>query len=114
MNNKIIQEDIKTIAGNLKPISDKLGGKTILITGGAGFLGNYFLRTIDFLNKNILKKPCRVISVDNFITGMKYQNEENENFKTIKHDIIKPLKIDEKIDYIIHAAGIGSPKFYRI
>ena len=114
MNNETVQEDIKVIAESIKQIADKLEGKTLLITGGAGFLGNYFLSTMDFLNKHVLKQPCRVISVDNFITGMKYQIEESENFKSIKHDIIKPLKIDEKIDYIIHAAGIGSPKFYRI
>ena len=114
MNNNIVQEDINVIAESISQIADKLSGKTLLITGGAGFLGNYFLATFDFLNKHVLKQPCRIISVDNFITGMKYQIEESENFKPIKHDIIKPLKIDEKIDYIIHAAGIGSPKFYRI
>ena len=114
MFNKIVEEDIKTIAEGLRPIADKLSGKTLLITGGAGFLGNYFLLTIDYLNKHILKYPCRVISVDNFITGMSYQMEESPNFKTIKHDIINPIKIDEHVDYIIHAAGIGSPKFYRI
>ncbi len=114
MANNIVGEDIKAIAEELKPIADKLSGKTLLITGGAGFLGNYFILTIDYLNKHVLKQPCRVISVDNFITGMKYNIEEGNNFKPIKHDITKPLKIDEKIDYIIHAAGIGSPKFYRI
>ena len=61
-----------------------------------------------------MKEPCRVISVDNFITGMKYDIEEGPNFRTINHDIKNALSIDERIDYIIHAAGIGSPKFYRI
>lgn len=114
MNNKVVQEDIKSIAEELNSIAGKLSGKTLLITGGAGFLGNYFLLTIDYLNKHVLKQPCRVISVDNFITGMKYHVEEGPSFKSIKHDIVNPLKIDEKIDFIIHAAGIGSPKFYRI
>ena len=114
MKSKIIQEDTQTIAEELRPVADKLSGKTLLITGGAGFIGNYLLLTIDFLNKNVLKKPCRVISIDNFITGLSYQIKESPTFKAIKHDIKNPLKIDEDIDYIIHAAGIGSPKFYRI
>lgn len=114
MYNQVVEDDIRGIWEDLKPIANKLSGKTLLITGGAGFLGNYFLLAIEYLNKNVLTEPCRVISVDNFITGMNYQIEESENFKPIKHDIVKPLKIDEKIDYIIHAAGIGSPKFYRI
>ncbi len=114
MGNNIVLEDIKTIAESLNHVANKLSGKTLLITGGAGFLGNYFLLTIDYLNKNVLSQPCRVMSVDNFITGSKYNIEENENFIPIKHDITNPLKIEGDVDYIIHAAGIGSPKFYRI
>ena len=39
--NKIILEDIKTIALDIAPIAQKLSGKTVLITGGAGFLGRH-------------------------------------------------------------------------
>ena len=113
MTHKIIEEDIETIARGIADISQQLSGKTLLITGGAGFLGNYFISTIDYLNKNVLEKPCRIISIDNFITGVKYRIEESQNFKAIKHNIKDPLRIDEEIDFIIHAAGIASPKFYR-
>lgn len=111
--NKIMQEDIKEIAERIKNIAPKLSGTTLLITGGAGFLGNYFLMTIDYLNRNILQKPCRIISADNFITGVSYKITEGENFKAIKHDVKEPLAINEKIDYLIHLAGIASPRFYR-
>ncbi len=113
MKSKIIQEDINVIAEEIKPIAEKLSGKTLLITGGAGFLGNYFLLTLDFLNKNVLDKHCKIISVDNFITGLKYSIEESDYFKSIKHDVTIPLKIKEDIDFIISAAGIASPRFYR-
>ena len=93
MKSKIIQDDIKTIAEELGPDSTKLSGKTLLITGGAGFLGKYFILTIDHLNKNILQKPCRIISIDNFITGSGYPIDEGQNFKAVKHDVTKPLKI---------------------
>ncbi len=113
MKSRIIEEDIETSAKGIKEIANALNGKTILITGGAGFLGNYFIGVLDFLNKNVLTKPCKIISVDNFITGIKYWTPEGPYFKAIKHNIKEPLKIDEEIDYIIHAAGIASPKFYR-
>jgi UDP-glucuronate decarboxylase len=113
MANKIIEQDIETIANDIKDISNKLGGKTVLITGGAGFLGNYFIGVIEYLNKIVLEKPCRVISVDNFITGVKYRIQEGPNFKAIKHNVKDPFKINEKVDFIMHAAGIASPKFYR-
>ena len=113
MKSRIMEEDIKTIALGIGHDANKLSGKTLLITGGAGFLGNYFLLTLDFLNRHILEKPCKIISLDNFITGLKYSIEYSENFKAIKHDVTIPLKIDENIDYIISAAGIASPRFYR-
>lgn len=108
-----MDEDIEAIARDIAKDAGILSGKTLLITGGAGFLGNYFIGVLDFLSKNALKKPCRIISVDNFITGIKYNVAEGPNFKAITHDIKNPIKIDEDIDYIIHAAGIASPKFYR-
>lgn len=113
MKSKILEEDIRIIVEDIKDEAAKLSGKTLLITGGAGFLGNFFIGVIDYLNNNILDKPCRIISVDNFITGIKYNIEEGPNFRAIKHDIKNPLEIDENIDYIIQAAGIASPKFYR-
>lgn len=112
--NKIIEEDIRTIAQDIMPEAAKFSGKTVLITGGAGFLGQYFISVLDYLNKNTFPEPCRIISADNFITGVKYWVKENDNFRSMKHNVKEPLKIDEPIHYIIHAAGIASPKFYRI
>lgn len=109
----IITEDIARIADDLKLLVPQLEGKTLLITGGAGFLGSYFLALFDHLNRTVLKTPCKVLSVDNFITGVKYRIAEGANFRAIQHNVKEPLHIDGPVDYLIHAAGIASPKFYR-
>jgi len=84
--------------------------KTILVTGGAGFIGSNLCRKlIDFDN--------RVICVDNFFTGKKKNIKnllQNKNFLFIKHDLIKPLEIDEAIDQIYHLACPASPPKYQI
>ena len=67
MTNNVIEEDIKNIAKDIADISHVLSGKTILIAGGAGFLGNYFIGIFDFLSRIVLEKPCKIISLDNFI-----------------------------------------------
>lgn len=111
----VISSDIQKIAKAIKKDAKALSGKTILITGGSGFLGNYFLQTFKYLNEKVLSKPCKVISLDNYITGT--EDKENallkdKNFEFIKHDVKNPIKIDASIDFIIHAAGIASPVYY--
>ena len=112
----IIQEDLETIAKAIEAEAMKLSGKTVLMSGGAGFLGKYFMGVFDYLNKNVLPEPCRIISVDNYITG---DRDPNFNFYDSKHvmdvwaDVTYPLPVREDIDYIIHAAGLASPVFYR-
>ncbi len=116
MKRNIVTEDICLIAEAIKKDAKKLEGKTLLISGGAGFIGSYILATIHELNKKYFSKPCRVISIDNFITGRKRRIVEeikNENFTFIEADVTKPLDIKEKVDYIIHAAGLASPVYYQ-
>lgn len=81
----------------------------ILITGGAGFLGSN-------LAKILIEEGHSVISLDNFHSGRKKNFsfiQEASNFKSITHDIRKPLEISENIDQIYHLACPASPKFYQ-
>lgn len=84
--------------------------KTILVTGGAGFLGSHLC---DYL----INKKEKVICVDNLFTGDKKNIEhltENPNFKFINHDIIDPLYIDDIIiDQIYNLACPASPIHYQ-
>ena len=80
--------------------------KTILIAGGAGFLGSN-------LCKKLIKDNI-VICLDNLITGnmaniIPYL--ESPNFKFIKHDIINPIDIE--IDEIYNLACPASPIHYQ-
>lgn len=112
----IVKEDIYRIAQAFKKDAKKLEGKTLLISGGAGFIGSYILATIHELNRSYFSKPCRVISIDNFITGRKRRIVEeikSDSFIFIEADVTKPLDIKEKVDYIIHAAGLASPVYYQ-
>lgn len=82
--------------------------KTILIAGGAGFIGLN-------LTKRLLNEGNKIICIDNFHTG-KLKNIENidsKNFKLIKHDIINPIEIDEEIGEIYNLASPASPPHYH-
>jgi UDP-glucuronate decarboxylase len=83
--------------------------KTILVTGGAGFVGSH-------LCERLLKEGHKVICLDNLFTGNKKNIQlflANKNFKFIKHDIIEPFFIKEKIDQIYNLACPASPIGYQ-
>jgi len=110
-----LEEDINCIFDSLKNKSDKLSGKKILISGGAGFLGTHFVQVINKLNQKQFKKPCKVHIIDRFIDKEKKKElNKNKNFSFTEKDVSKKLLIKTKFDYIIHAAGIPTPSEYKI
>ena len=115
MADSILHFDLEEIATRLGNAASELTGKTILLTGGRGFLGRYFTGVFDFLNKEVLEQPVKLVVLDNLITagaeGADYPELDHATF--IEHDVIKPFDWDEPVDYIFHAAGIASPFYYR-
>ena len=78
----------------------------IVITGGAGFIGNHLCRTL-------LEKGNKVTCIDSFVTGSKGNVKdllENKNFSLVEHDITKPLKLSGKVDRVYNLASPASPK----
>ncbi len=109
---KLIQEDIAQLAKNLKDQAELFEGKTFLLTGAGGFLGNYMVLLFRYLNQHVLKQKLSAILLDNFITGYEQHILSDENLCFQKHNVIEPFRTDKKIDYLIHAAGIASPVYY--
>ena len=82
--------------------------ETILITGCAGFIGSNMCTYL-------LKKNYSVIGVDNFLTGKKENLlpfANNKKFDFIKQDICNEIKINSKINSILHFASTASPSDY--
>jgi nucleoside-diphosphate-sugar epimerase len=85
---------------------------TILITGGAGFLGSH-------LADAYLEKNYNVIAVDNLSTGSERNIQhlkDNRSFEFIQHDICQPLPevITQKdIKVIANLASPASPPQYQ-
>ena len=82
--------------------------QTALVAGGSGFIGSN-------LCEELLKNGFRVICVDNLLTSSEENIsslKENQNFLFIKHDITKPLALEEKIDAVFHLASPASPNHH--
>ncbi|PWB50788.1 MAG: NAD-dependent dehydratase [Candidatus Methanoperedenaceae archaeon] len=79
----------------------------VLVTGGAGFIGSH-------LCDLLLARGHEVLCVDNLATGSKNNiiHIENDNFSYVRHNVTKPLYLEEKIDWIFHLASPASPIDY--
>jgi UDP-glucuronate decarboxylase len=86
---------------------DHLLKQTVLVTGGAGFLGSH-------LCERLLELDYEVMCVDNFFTGNKQnivQLLDHPFFEVVRHDITFPLYAE--VDQIYNLACPASPVHYR-
>ncbi|MEW5807033.1 MAG: UDP-glucuronic acid decarboxylase family protein [Acidobacteriota bacterium] len=81
--------------------------KTVMITGGAGFIGSH-------LCDRFLERDFHVICMDNLSTGSieNISHIRNEKFQFIKQDVTEYIYIAQQVDYILHFASPASPKDY--
>jgi len=115
MNTKSIDEDIDDICQAIEGDILKLSGKNMLITGSCGFLGSWFVALFQHINKYYLSKPLNVTGIDSFISTDKQNyiaDIKDKHISLIRANAEK-VKYDETYTYIIHAAGIASPIYYR-
>jgi UDP-glucuronate decarboxylase len=81
--------------------------KTILVTGGAGFIGSH-------LCERLLKEGNDVICADNLFTGSKENIRHllgSDHFEFVRHDIVLPLSLE--VDQIYNLACPASPIHYQ-
>lgn len=100
-----IQEDIKVIVDSLSNEGVVFEDQTILVTGGAGFLGSWICDVLVGLGG-------RVLCLDNLSSGRNENIEhllDSDKYRYIEHDISKPIFFDEDIDIILHFASRASP-----
>lgn len=115
---KVVARDLADICRRLDSEFTKMQGKTLFISGGAGFLGHYLVQAVLHWNKTHADAPpILVIASDNYIRGVPEwltALSGDPALTLLRHDITDPLPDDlGPIDYIIHAASIASPIYYR-
>ncbi len=113
-----LTQDIQEIINRIEKARISFKDKTILVTGGAGFLGSWMCDVL-------VQQGATCICLDNLSSGL-HENiahlEGKDNFRFIKHDIATPIYFGEKthpsapcvsdvgkIDIVMHMASRASP-----
>jgi len=104
----VLEEDTKRMLVDLEGDS-AVEGRSVLVTGGAGFLGSW-------LCDLLLKLGAQVTCLDNFSSG-RLDNVSHllghERFRLVKQDVTR-FECNDKYDFIVHAASRASPEDYQI
>src|SRR5687767_6569178 len=116
--NELLDRDLDFVCGNLEEELGRIAGKNVLITGGAGFLGYYLvLASLHWNKTREARSKIRVTVYDNFVRGTPAWLGElrgNTHLTVVRQDMIQPLPSNiGDFQYIVHAAGIASPMYYR-
>lgn len=82
--------------------------KTVLVTGGAGFIGSH-------LCEHLLSLGNEVVCLDNFFTGSKENIRHlipSDRFELVRSDVTEPINLE--VDAIFHLACPASPVHYQL
>ena len=88
----------------------------MLVAGAAGFLLSYVVDTLAHANETMQGEPCRILCVDNVVTGAWTRLAHLEGRADIAfraRDLTQTLDLDEPVDVVLHGASIASPSTYR-
>lgn len=113
--NKILQNDLKEIFESRNDWSI-FKNTTILISGANGFLPAYLVYFFQYLN---VKNPNLKLKVIGLVRNLEkakkcFENIDKNNFSLHVQDVSLPISLNQKVDYIFHAASQASPKYYKI
>jgi dTDP-glucose 4,6-dehydratase/UDP-glucuronate decarboxylase len=110
--------DLDAIVTELDQDMGRMAGRRLLITGGAGFLGYYLVQApLRWNDLHPDQSPIEVVVFDNYHRGVPSWLKEltgRTDLDVRTHDVRSPLPNDlGRLDFVIHAAGIASPTYYR-
>jgi len=115
---ELLEKDLTHLTTALRDELGAMEGSNLLVTGGGGFLGYYLVQTVFFWNeRKAAGRPIHVTVLDNYKRGAPewlMALRGNRSLTLVEHDVSKPLPTGlREFQYIIHAAGIASPTYYR-
>lgn len=97
-------QDITNVA-NLPYGWNRFNDKTILISGGTGFIGAFIANVFRYRNEKY-KSNVRIISLS------RSGGTSDNTVEYLKFDINKPVSYTGSVDYILHLASHTHPKQY--
>lgn len=107
----ILKEDFEFISKKVFH-TGYFSNSTILVTGATGLVGSLVVKSILYANKNANANITVLASVRDIEKAKNTFSDflSDKNLKLVAMNLLEPLVIDERIDYVIHTASITASK----
>lgn len=107
----VLQQDLERIAASDMIDWEKLQGKTVLVTGATGLIGGLFAKALVCAGVQRGLKIRVLAAVRNAEKAKRGLGRFLEHgMELLVCDILSPIQTEEKIDYILHGAGMTASK----
>lgn len=113
MRHPVVDEDLARLLATPLPW-ERLAGRTVLVSGAAGFIPAYMVETVLALNER-WSRPARVMALvrDRARAEARFADYGGRgDLQLLVQDVRDPPPGDVRADFIIHAASPSSPKYY--
>lgn len=112
---EVVKADMEEIVSDGQINYKRLRNATVLVTGANGMLAYYCTCAIMYLNETRGANVKVIALVRNKEKGAARFGmfALNPLFELLVADVCEPIDINEKVDYIIHAAGSASPRYIK-
>ncbi|ETW21526.1 MULTISPECIES: NAD-dependent epimerase/dehydratase family protein [Mycobacterium] len=94
---------------------ERFAGRTVLVTGAAGFLGAYMVETLLRLNETRGQAPVRVLALARRAEALRARfpaHDARADLGFVVQDACAPAPRDQPVNFVVHAASPGTPRAF--